>query len=145
MLFLVGYVLAGALALAQSANNALLAVRPPSSAAIVAYINEVDSFLGIASDVPLAAALMGAGGSVLATGALPRWTGVLGVIAGAGQLVLILPIIRDSSLFTDTGAVFAVAQLVFVVWLLSTSIAMLIRSRSQMAPAREAELVPKSD
>jgi hypothetical protein len=143
MLFLVGYVLAGALALAQSANNALLAIRPPSSTAIVAYVNDIDSFLGIASDVPLAAAVMAAGLSILATAALPRWIGILGLIAGVGQLVLTLPLIVDSSLLTDTGAVFAVAQLIFVVWLLSVCIAMGIRSTST-APPREADWVPVS-
>jgi hypothetical protein len=145
MLFLVGYVLAGALALAQSANNALLAVRPPNSASIVAYVNDFDSFLGIASDVPLAAAVMAAGLSILATAALPRWIGFLGLIAAAGQLILILPIVVDSGVFTDTGVVFAIAQLIFVVWLLSVSIAMLTRSaRTQISPTREADVDPKS-
>lgn len=144
MLFLVGYVLAGGLTLAQSANNALLAVRPPSSASIVAYVNDFDTFLGIASDVPLAAAVLAAGLSILTTAALPRWIGILALIAAAGQLMLILPIIVDSSLFTDTGTVFAVAQLVFVVWLLSAAIAMLIRSAARVAPAREADWTPKS-
>jgi hypothetical protein len=128
MLFLIGYVLAGALGLVQSANNALLAVRPPSSAAMVSYINDFDTFVGITSDIPLGAAVLAAGLSILATAALPRWIGVVGLIAAAGQLVLVLPIVVDSNLFTDTGAVFAVAQLVLVVWLLSVSIAMLLRS-----------------
>lgn len=138
MLFLVGYVLAAALALAQSANNALLAIRPPSSASIVGYVNDFDTFLGIASDVPLAVAVLAAGLSIATTAALPRWIGVLGLIAAAGQLLLVLPIVVDSSLFTDTGPGFAVAQLVFVVWLLSVAIAMLIRSATPMAPSREA-------
>jgi hypothetical protein len=145
MLFLVGYVLAGALALVQSANNAFLAVRPPNSASIVAYVNDFDSFLGIASDVPLAAAVMAAGLSILATTALPRWIGFLGLIAAAGQLILILPIVVDSGLFTDTGVVFAIAQLIFVVWLLSVSIAMLTQSaRAQISPTREADVAPNS-
>jgi hypothetical protein len=145
MLFLVGYLLAGALALAQSANNALLAVKPPNSASIVAYVNDLDSFLGIASDVPLAAAIMGAGSSILATGSLPRWIGYLGLVGAAGQLTLIVPLIVDSSLFTDTGIVFAVAQLVLVVWLLSVSIAMLTSSaKAQISSTREAETAPPS-
>jgi hypothetical protein len=127
MLFLVGYVLAGALALVQSANNALLAVHPPT-APIAAYVNDFDSFLGIASDVPLGAAILAAGLSILATAALPRWIGILALVAGAGQLLLTLPIITNTTFFTDAGIGFAIAQLVFVVWLLSVSIAMLIRS-----------------
>lgn len=79
------------------------------------------------------------------TGSLPPWIGYLGLIAAAGQLTLILPIIVDSSLFTDTGIVFAVAQLVFVVWLLSVSVAMLTRSaKAQISPTSEADAAPQS-
>ena len=143
-LFLIGYLVSGAVFYLQTANNAMLAARPPSSAATVTYLNDVDSFIGIASYFPLATALIGAGLSMLTSGAMPRWIGALALAAAVGQLLITLPIIVDSNLFTDSGPVFAVAQLVLVVWLLSVAIAMLLKSSGRMAPARDSGSEPTS-
>ena len=136
MLFLVGYVLGGALVLAQSANNALLAIQPPS-AQVTAYVNNYDTFLGLASDAPGAVAIMAAGLAILLSRALPRWVGALGVVAGAGQLLLVAPLVANASFFGDSGTGFAVAQVVYVVWLLAVSVAMVLAK-----PGQERQLAP---
>lgn len=137
-LFLVGYVVADAVFFLQTANNALLAAHPLSSAATVTYLNGVNSFIGIASDFPLATALAAAGLSILISRAMPGWVGLLALAAAAGQLLITLPIVSDSSIFTDSGLVFAVAQLILVVWLLSVAILMLLKSRTRLADSASA-------
>ena len=134
MLFLVGSLVSDAVFVIVSANNAMLAARHASPATI-AYLNDADTFIAIASYFPLAAGLVGAGLSILASRAMPVWIGALALLAGLGQLAITLPVIANSSLFSDSGPIFALAQLVYVVWLFSVAIAMLLKSTGPLTSA----------
>ncbi len=81
---------------------------------------------------------------MLKSGAMPRWIGALALVAALGQLLITLPIIFDGSLFSDSGPIFALAQLIFVVWLFSVTISMLLKSCGRLTSSLATASIPAS-
>jgi hypothetical protein len=129
MLYLVGSVISGTL-FAISANHGWLAARLTGSPTALASLNDLDMYWNLISNFPGSAATAGLGLSILVSAALPRWIGIVALVLGVGGLLLTLPLIVDSSVFNDQGPVFTAFQLVNVVWLLSLSVAMVLKGRS---------------
>jgi hypothetical protein len=142
MLYLVGSVIGGTL-FAISANHGWLAARLTGSPSTLASLNVLDTYWNLISNFPGSAGTAALGLSILVSAALPRWIGIVAVLLGFGGLLLTLPLIVDSSVFNDQGPVFIAFQLVNVVWLLSLSVAMVLKSRS-LASSRDQVLEPKT-
>jgi len=142
MLYLVGSVIGGTL-FAISANHGWLAARLTGSPSTLAALNDLDLYWNLISNFPGSAGTAALGLSILVSAALPRWIGVLAALLGFGGLLLTLPLIVDSSVFSDQGPVFIAFQLVNVVWLLSLSVAMVLKGRS-LASSRDHVMEPKT-
>ena len=134
-LFLVGWTIALTVEVISYAIGAMQAARPQDSLAIGTYVNNSREFLNLASNIPLAAALIGAGLAMWVRHAFPRWIAALGLITGLAMFSLSLPLVVDLSLLTDTGVIFALTQLAFVIWLISVSIVMILKSSGALQKA----------
>jgi hypothetical protein len=130
MLTLVGDVLEGALALDTIGGKAEpVVVRALWEASVPAF--------GAIGLIIMALFMASAGYAILATGALPRWTGWVACAGAIGNLVAVPAIYAGTNatgFYTADGLVSLISELPFLIWALAASISMIVVKRKAVVP-----------
>ncbi len=130
MLTLVGDALAGGAALDTVGGKAEpVVVRALWEGSIPAF-----GYIGL---IIMALFMASAGYTILATAALPRWTGWVAYAGAIGNLVAAPAIYAGANVtgfYTADGLVSLLSELPFLIWALSASILMIIVKREVVAP-----------
>ena len=130
MLTLLGDVLEGASALDTVGGKAEpVVVRALWEASVPAF--------GAIGLIIMALFMASAGYAILATGALPRWTGWVACAGAIGNLVAVPAIYAGTNatgFYTADGLVSLISELPFLIWALTASISMIVVKRKAVVP-----------
>jgi hypothetical protein len=131
--------IASALLAVNFGATATAAFRPEQTPAeVTRALNDLGLMVAAVSAFALVASLLATALVVLRTGVLPPWVAWLSGVAALFNAITIASIFTDNGAFAADGAFgFFIPFLLFVVWLLATSIA-LLRSLGATAAGRPA-------
>ncbi len=108
-------------------------VAGEGNAAVIRALFDLQIFLGLVSQVPLAVLMIAASVVMIRTSSAPRWLGWAGLLLGLFQLVA-MAAFAESGAMAPGGAIPKVAFILFGLWVLAVSILMLLRQGQVAKP-----------
>lgn len=115
------------LALVKAAQTADPSVLPPLAL--------LEDWVGTAGVPAIVAMFGGATGAILTTRALPGWLGWLGAVTALVLLVALAAVFTDDNEAGVTGMAGAIGFLLYLVWVLATSVVLVLKGGREGAPA----------